>query len=253
MDHFLLVIFFYFLSCSFLGWIVESGFRSMIEKRIVNSGFLSGPIIPIYGFGAVLIYILSLMISTLLPFWILIIISMIIPAILEYITSFLMEKILSIKLWDYSGEKLNIKGRICLKFSLIWAVLTLITVFFIQPLFIGWFNAWKDSTIYFMGGMGVMYLATDIYYSGKLYFNYVEVLKKIREKVVIPQFKLIIGNMSGRDIPSELKRFLKPLKTFSFLRKEINANMQVFPAQFINLLKRTIDPYFTKEGRSDKK
>ncbi|MBR0134310.1 putative ABC transporter permease [Candidatus Saccharibacteria bacterium] len=105
------VIILWFASYSFLGWVWESIYRSIVNRRFINSGFLAGPFIPIYGFGA-LLYILLMHVS-INPFF-LFFVGGILACMLEYITSWLLEKIFHARWWDYSKEKLNINGRVCL-------------------------------------------------------------------------------------------------------------------------------------------
>jgi len=126
---FLYILFFSFFS--FLGWIVESVYRSYREKRFVNSGFLYGPFVPIYGFGSLIIYFFSNIIG-FLPFYQEVIIYAVLVTLLEFFSSLILEKIFSIKLWDYSDEPFNINGRICLKFSLFWVGLVAFYLIFLQ-------------------------------------------------------------------------------------------------------------------------
>lgn len=120
---------FFFIYC-FLGWCLESAIVSVSERRLTNRGFLKGPALPIYGVGAVLI------IFTTLPFegniFLQYIVGVVVCSALEYVTGALMEAIFKTKFWDYSGCFLNIKGRICLKSSLFWGVLTLFVIYFIH-------------------------------------------------------------------------------------------------------------------------
>ena len=95
----------------FLGWVWESAYRSIHERKFVNSGFLAGPFIPIYGFGA-LLYI-GLMHITLNPA-LLFISGAVLACTLEYITSWALEKIFHARWWDYDNNKFNINGRVCL-------------------------------------------------------------------------------------------------------------------------------------------
>ncbi|WFR59875.1 cardiolipin synthase [Anaerocolumna sp. AGMB13025] len=124
-------IFYNFIIYSFLGWIYESTFVSITKKSWVNRGFLNGPIIPIYGAGATMVYIV---------FWryrnqYLLIFTggMVLATLLEYITSLLMEQLFHAKWWDYSDKKFNVNGRICLAASLFWGVLSLIMTELLQP------------------------------------------------------------------------------------------------------------------------
>ena len=101
----------WFAAYCFLGWVWESVYRSIRSRKLVNSGFLTGPYIPIYGFGA-LLYIF-LMHFTLEPV-VLFFVGGILACILEYITSWLLEKIFHARWWDYSDNFMNINGRVCL-------------------------------------------------------------------------------------------------------------------------------------------
>ena len=121
----------YFIIYSFVGWILESVYKSMGQRKLVNSGFLIGPVCPIYGTGAIL---MILTLSSLKNNPILLFISaFFILSILEYVVGFLLEKIFKTKYWDYSNLKFNIKGRVCLKNSIYWGLLGVIFICFINP------------------------------------------------------------------------------------------------------------------------
>ena len=121
----------YFIIYSFVGWVLESVYKSVGQRKLVNSGFLIGPVCPIYGTGAIL---MILTLSSLKNNPILLFISaFFILSILEYIVGFLLEKIFKTKYWDYSNLKFNIKGRVCLKNSIYWGLLGVIFICFINP------------------------------------------------------------------------------------------------------------------------
>lgn len=130
-----------FFLYSFIGWIYESTLVSIRKKTFTNRGFLNGPIIPIYGFAATLIYmafyndyVISLAEQvTVLHIIDVFLFGMIIASILEYVTSYFMEKFFHAKWWDYSNYPLNIKGRISLPSSLFWGLLSVVMVYLIQP------------------------------------------------------------------------------------------------------------------------
>ena len=121
----------YFTIYSFLGWVCESAYCSIGQKKLVNRGFLNGPFCPIYGFGALLV------ISILSPFVnnipVLFIASIIVTSTLEYITSYVLEKIFHMSWWDYSTYKYNINGRVCLQNSLMFGLLSLFVMLVIHP------------------------------------------------------------------------------------------------------------------------
>ncbi len=120
-------IVFYFFLYSFLGWAMESVYLSIGQRKIVNTGFLYGPFCPIYGFGAVVLYILLIPLhgKSLAIFSV----GFIVLSIWEYFVGYLLEKIFKTKYWDYSNNKFNINGRVCLLNSIYWGFLS---VFFIE-------------------------------------------------------------------------------------------------------------------------
>lgn len=117
---------------SFLGWVTEIIFQTIKEGHFINRGFLRGPVCPIYGFGLLLvIHFLEPLKSNLL---ILFIGSVIFTTLLELATGFVLEKIFSIRWWDYSKEKFNLNGYICLGFSIIWGLACVFVINIIHPL-----------------------------------------------------------------------------------------------------------------------
>lgn len=121
----------YFIIYSFLGWIMESVFRSICEKKMINTGFLRGPFCPIYGIGAIIMFIFleSLENNIIKLFFV----SVIVLTIWEYLVGVLLEKLFKTKYWDYSDHKLNFQGRICLTNSIYWGILGIIFVKYIHP------------------------------------------------------------------------------------------------------------------------
>lgn len=124
------ILWFFIIYCV-CGWLWESAYCSFKARRWINRGFLMGPYIPIYGSGALLVYL------TLYPFrdqlWIVYIGGVIFPSMLEFITSWTMEKLFAARWWDYSHEKFNIQGRICLWISLFWGLFSVIMVEILHP------------------------------------------------------------------------------------------------------------------------
>lgn len=124
-------IFYIFVLYGVFGWIYESCLVSAQKKSLINRGFLNGPIIPLYGSGALLVYV---------AFWttrdnyiLTFVGGMCLATLLEYLTSLIMELLFHTRWWDYSKFPLNLRGRICLPVSLFWGVLTLIMLHILQP------------------------------------------------------------------------------------------------------------------------
>ena len=124
--------FIYFFIYSVLGWILETLYCRMLDGKWTNRGFLFGPYCPIYGFGSLLIiaFLNNFIDSPIKVFFL----GMIFTSPLEYITSFLLEKIFNAKWWDYSNRKFNINGRICLLNSLEFAALGIILTYLVHPI-----------------------------------------------------------------------------------------------------------------------
>lgn len=120
----------FYLYCM-LGWCFESTVVSVGQRRLVNRGFLRGPMLPIYGFGAVILLHVSLPLKQH-PVW-LYLASMIAATVFEYIVGVVMEKIFKVKYWDYSKQRFQFQGYICLRSSLCWGFLGLILTSVIHP------------------------------------------------------------------------------------------------------------------------
>ena len=118
-----------FMFYSFIGWIIEIINEIITEKRYVNRGFLVGPYCPIYGFGT--IFMITLLTRYLDDFIVLFIMSVVICSLLEYFTSYIMEKMFKARWWDYSDKKFHINGRICLSNCIAFGVLGLLIVKFV--------------------------------------------------------------------------------------------------------------------------
>ena len=111
----------YFIIYSFAGWVMESIFRSICEKKFINTGFLKGPFCPIYGIGAIIIYVFLSGFKD--NIFLLFLMGFIVLSIWEYIVGVLLEKVFNTKYWDYSDHKFNFQGRVCLTNSIYWGFL----------------------------------------------------------------------------------------------------------------------------------
>ena len=116
---------------SFVGWVWESCYVSLKKARWVNRGFLNGPFLPIYGFGALTILLSTLAVRENLP--LIFLFGMAAASVLEYFTGVGMEKIFPVRYWDYSNQKFNLNGHICLTSSLAWGFFSVLLVRVIHP------------------------------------------------------------------------------------------------------------------------
>ena len=170
----------YFGLCSLLGRIIEVIFGIISKDKFASSGFLRSPFIGIYGLVGILIYFFSTYFANLfLP--VKLIILFIIPLIIEYFSSFILEKIFNIRGWDYSGFKFNIHGRISLIFGLYWSILVLIGVFVIQPNALKLLNNLSFNLIQIFTILFVIFFFIHIYFSIRRYYL---IWKKAKGKLV---------------------------------------------------------------------
>lgn len=121
----------YFTIYSFLGWCTEVTYAYYKQKKFVNRGFLNGPFCPIYGFGVVLVVFTLKDINNIFLVFIL---SIIITSALEYLTGLVLESLFKCKWWDYSENFMNLKGRICLSFSIFWGIVCVFIIKCVHPI-----------------------------------------------------------------------------------------------------------------------
>ena len=117
---------------SFFGWVWETCYVSVKSGKFVNRGFINGPLCTIYGFGAVSVYVILKPFSDNLLY--LYLGGVVVATALEYVTAVLMESIFHTSWWDYSDNKFNFQGRICLGASLGWGAFTVILFKVLHPL-----------------------------------------------------------------------------------------------------------------------
>lgn len=179
---------FYFALYSFIGWCIESIYKTILDKKWVNSGFLYGPFCPIYGFGVVL------MILLLKPLphniFIIFITSMVLLTIWEYAAAVILEKIFKTKYWDYSNLKFNFQGRICLKNSIYWGIMGTMFTFIVHPFIeskVGLIPTralfYIDIFIYIIFITDVIITVTKVLFIDKKIQQLYEISDRIKEKI----------------------------------------------------------------------
>ncbi len=153
---------------SLLGWVTETVFKSIRDKRFVNSGFLSGPFCPVYGLGAVIIIksveMLDRSLIIVNPLTVLIVkvlIAIVLTSLLEYVTGMVLEGLFNCKWWDYSDEFLNIKGRVCLKYSIFWGAMAYFLIELIHPIYSEVINEIPLVSGYVLAGLIAIYFGLD--------------------------------------------------------------------------------------------
>lgn len=97
---------------------------SIGKGKWVNRGFMHGPFLPIYGVGCTAMVFVTIPIKGNMIFEF--IVGIIGATIMEYYTGIVMEKIFHLRYWDYSKEKFNLNGYICLKASVCWGIFAIL-------------------------------------------------------------------------------------------------------------------------------
>ena len=142
---------FFYIYC-FFGWIIESTYVSVCTGNWVNRGFMRGPVIPIYGTGAVIVHfaVIPFRTSPILVF----IVGTVAASILEFVTGFVMERIYKVRYWDYSDKPFNLCGYICLFNSLCWGVLSILLIYLV--------HSWVEKGVLFLNDMVLLSIDSGI-------------------------------------------------------------------------------------------
>lgn len=210
MDY--LDIYIFFMIYSFLGWTCESVYCSLGEGRLINRGFLTGPFCPIYGFGALLILMFLSPLTDNFPT--IFLAGMFITSLLEYVSSYILEIAFHTKWWDYSSYKFNIRGRVCLKNSLMFGFLGLLLHFFIHP--------FMEAQVSMISAPALQVIAVSFSVFFVIDFSHavhttlklnskLSSLEKIRTELAIKSFEL--GQELGIENVIARIRRIRPLKT----------------------------------------
>ena len=148
-----------FVIYSLLGWALEVIGKLIECRKLVSRGFLIGPYCPIYGCGALLI---TFLLKKYTDDWIvLFIMAIVICGTLEYITSYIMEKVFKARWWDYSHRKFNINGRVCLFTIIPFGILGLLIMYVTNPFFIGKLKLLSEKTLTILSIIWGLILLTD--------------------------------------------------------------------------------------------
>lgn len=137
-----LVYFYFYCIC---GWIFESTYVSLSNRKWINRGFMKGPWLPLYGSGAVVILLVTL------PFQqypvAVYFAGAITATILEYFTGVVMLKLFKVRYWDYSHRKIQFQGHICLVSTIAWGFLSLLMVYVVHKPVVKLVNSWNQEVV----------------------------------------------------------------------------------------------------------
>lgn len=214
---------FFYIYC-FFGWCIESTIVSVEDKRLVNRGFLNGPFLPIYGFGAIIVLFITLPFKkNIIEVYFL---GMIGATILEYFTGCLMEAIFKIKYWDYSYYKIQYKGRICLVSSLFWGVLSVLLTYFIHKPIEKYVLNLNSTLIIFLDIVISIFFVADIIVSAKASIDLNKLIEKSSKvfyeiKDLNRQIEDLIVRY-GREISVDREHSNKIMESINLLKEKID-------------------------------
>lgn len=202
----------YFIIYSFLGWCLESIYKTIAFRKPTNSGFLYGPFCPMYGIGAILMIAIGSFSKNIIVVFFT---AFIVFSLWEYIVGVILEKLFKTKYWDYSHLKFNIQGRVCLKNSIYWGALGVILIFVIQPFFEKLANAIPMNILIYIDSILCLAILVD---TSITVYRIMFIDKKIRQVF---------------EIGENIKEKLAELKNADIIEKTYKENAQ----KFINDLK----------------
>jgi uncharacterized membrane protein len=175
---------FFFIVYSIAGWILESIYKSILEKKPINSGFMFGPYCPIYGFGAIIMIALLQNIKS--DITLLFIVSFVVLTLWEYVVGVILEKVYHTKYWDYSNNRININGRVCLLNSVYWGILGVVFTRVVHPQVAKLTLLIPSNTLFYIDLIIGLIMIVDATISGinfNLISKKIEELKTLSEKI----------------------------------------------------------------------
>ncbi len=212
------LLFMQFLIFSMLGYVAEMITCCVVNKKLTNRGFLCGPVIPIYGFGC-----LS-MLLVLQPYkenpFLIFILAVLLTTSLEYLTSYLLEKIFHNKWWDYSYLKYNINGRICLRNAILFGIGGLIIIYLVGPWVVNFLSHFKKGVLIVLSIIFFILFLLDTVYSAIVAYS-------LRNRLIIVED---LKNDKLAKIPGILEKVLaRRIKNFKGLKLYPSRLLKAFP------------------------
>ena len=218
---------------------MESVFRSICERKLINTGFLKGPFCPIYGVGAIIM--LVVLNNFKANIFVLFMMSFIILTAWEYIVGIALEKTFNTKYWDYSNHKFNFQGRICLQNSIYWGILGVVFIKVIQPFMKNLIAQVDTGILKFVASIVMVVFTADVIMSIINVKSIKAKLKKIEDlneqiKEKVNELKNIATKRDvGKTATENVQKFIDTLKrkrnkTILRLYKNVYRLKKAFPA-----------------------
>lgn len=181
------ILFITFIFYAFLGWCFEMIHMGITTNEVVNRGFLNGPIIPIYGAGVLSILLLLKPLKHNIV--LLTICIVLICSIIEYLTSYVMEKMFGLRWWDYENKPLNLHGRICFETMSMFTVMALFIVYYLDPVFQKIIAKIDTMYIVIISIILLIFFISDIIFSNMILNDYIRSQTKTKKKDKTPSIR----------------------------------------------------------------
>jgi len=228
----------FFFCYSFVGWVAETLYKTFETGRFMNSGFLYGPVVPIYGFCAVMIISAELYLAPHLLFPVRAGLYTLLATLLEYYTGTIYEQAFGVRLWDYSGKPLNFKGRVCLQYSFYWLVLTVLCLGLLHPQVVRAVSTIPDAVLAIANRVLIAAILIDFLFACRnltsvvrffrsLNSEYLTITRDIFQKSVesfnrlfgsFPNLRTYIDNSIGSNILRDFTGNMKSILTKTIVR-----------------------------------
>lgn len=256
--------FLYFMIYAFFGYICEVVYVAICTKKITNRGYLYGPLVPIYGYGAILI-LLSLSWSLEIDKWytpfLVFLLGAVFTSILEYIVSYVMEVLFHMRWWDYSDKFGNLNGRICLRNSSMFGVLVVAVLYGLHPYvvtpFVNLISNFGNLWFYIISGLLFIAILIDTIFSTIKHINISKMIRKLealalqaKEELNVAKTIVKDGMNSFKENANEKLEELKEYLLNTKVVKTIQAAAKHYPSARIRPEKKhprlTFTEYFDK-------
>ncbi|MCM1153813.1 MAG: hypothetical protein NC314_11860 [Roseburia sp.] len=183
-------LFFFYTYC-FLGWCFESTYVSIKDRKLINRGFMRGPFLPLYGSGAIMMFVVSM------PFQDNVVLTYFAgcvgATVLEYVTAVAMEALFKVRYWDYSDKKFNFQGRICLGSTIAWGFLTILMTRVIHRPIEQFVLSIPNTLLTYLTWILTIYIVADFALSFKTAMdlrNILDKMQRVKEELVRMQKRL---------------------------------------------------------------
>lgn len=220
-----------FLIYSFIGWLIEVIGKLIEKHKFINRGFLIGPICPIYGHGCILM-ILTLSRYKDNPLT-LFIYAIFICSLLEYFTSYFMEKIFKARWWDYSTKRFNLNGRICAETMIPFGILGTLVICVINPIFEYLLNLFNFETIKITAIVLFIIYIVDYTISLIIMFGFKGTLKTVEkdgtEEITKKVKKILINkNVLYKRLIEAFPNFMNPKERLLLIKARVEKELKKY-------------------------